>query len=78
MLSFPISSQRLQLILRRRGQNPQFRGSVKLKQLPQGDAFDGAEGLAATVEEKFFRFIRAKALDHTPSILRYTLYVNRI
>ena len=30
------------------------------------------------VVEKLFRLFRAKALNHTPSILRNTLYVNRI
>ena len=46
VLSFPISSQRLQLIPRRRSQDWQFCRGVELEQFPQGDVFDGVETLA--------------------------------
>jgi hypothetical protein len=78
MLAFAIPPQRLQLVARRRGQNPQVRGGMELEQLPQGNALDRAEALATMVMEKFLRLFRAKALNHLSSILRMTLYVKRI
>jgi hypothetical protein len=77
VLSFPISSQRLQLIPRRRSQDPQFCRGVELEQFPQDDAFDGAEALTVMIVEKLLSLFRAKALNHTPRILRSTLHVNR-
>jgi hypothetical protein len=77
VLPFPISSQRLQLVPRRRGQDPQFCRRVELEQLPQGNALDGAETLAVMIVEKLLCFLRAKALDHTSRVLRNTLYVKR-
>ncbi len=78
MLAFAIPPQRLPLIARRRGQNPQFRGGMKLEQLPQGNALDRTEALATMVMEKLPGLFRAKALNHLSSILRMTLYVKRI
>ncbi len=77
VLSFPISSQRLQLVPWRRSQDPQFRRGVELEQFPQGNALDGAETLAVMIVEKLLGFLRAKALDHTPRVLLSTLYVKR-
>ncbi len=78
VLPFAVSSQRLQLISRRRGQDAQFRRGMKLEEFPQGDAFDGAEAPAVMIMEKVLRLLRAKAPNHTPSILRDTLYVKGI
>src|SRR5438552_16727493 len=71
VLPFPISSQRLPLVPRRRSQDPQFCRRVELEQLPQGNALDGAETLAVMIVEKLVCFPRAKALDHTSSRLSY-------
>ena len=78
VLSFPISSQCLQLVPRRRSQDPQFCRGVELEQFPQGSALDGAKTLAVMIVEKLLCFLRAKALDHTPRVLRNTLYVKRL
>ena len=77
MLSFPIASQRFQLISGRRSQNPQFRSCVELEQLPQGDALDGAKTLAVMILKEFLGVPRAKALNHTHSVLRHALYVKQ-
>jgi hypothetical protein len=65
VLPFPVASQGLQLIPRRRSQNTQLRGSMQLEQFPQGDPFEGPEALAVLVVKKLLSFLRAKALDHT-------------
>jgi len=78
VLSFPISSQRLQLVPRRRSQDPQFCRGVELEQFPQGNALDGAKTLAVMIVEKLLCFLRAKAPDHTPRVPRNTLYVKRL
>jgi hypothetical protein len=77
-LPFPVSSKRFQLIPRRRSQNPQFRSCVELEQLPQGDALDGAKTLAVMILKEFLGVPRAKALNHTPRILRSALYVKHV
>ena len=75
MLAVAVSSQRLQSIPRRRSQDSQFCRGVQLKQFAQRDAFDGAETLAVLVVKKLLGLLRAKALNHTPSVLRGTLHV---
>src|SRR6266436_9637401 len=61
VLPFPISSRRLQLVPRRRSQDPQFCRRVELQQLPQGNALDGAETLAVMIVEKPAHFTDAVA-----------------
>jgi hypothetical protein len=78
VLSLTVPSQRLQLISRRRGQDAQFRRGVELEEFPECDAFDGAETPAVMIMKKVLRLLRAKAPNHTPSILRDTLYVKGI
>ena len=71
VLPFAVSSQRLQLISRRRGQDAQFRRGMKLEEFPQGDAFDGAEAPAVMIVEKVLRLLQRRKLRITPpSILR--------
>jgi hypothetical protein len=77
VLSFPIASQRFQLISRRRSQDAQLRRSVKLKQFPQGDPLDGTEPPAVVIVKEILSFLRAKALNHTHRILRRALYVKQ-
>jgi hypothetical protein len=55
-LPFPITSQCLQLISRRRRQNAELRGCVKLEQLSQGNPLDNAKTLAVLVTKKLLRF----------------------
>jgi len=55
-LPFPIASQCLQLISRRRRQNAQLCGCVNLEQLPQGNPPDSAKTLAVLVTKKLLRF----------------------
>ena len=78
VLPFPVSSKRFQPIPRRRSQNPQFRSCVELEQPPQGDALDGAKTLTVMILKEFLGVPRAKALNHTPRILRSALYVKHV
>ena len=77
VLSLAVAPQCFQLIAGRRTQNAQFAGSVQLQQFAKSDAFEGAEALRVLIVKKRFRFLGAKALDHTQSILRITLYSKR-
>jgi hypothetical protein len=77
VLSFPIASQRFQLISRGRSQNAQLRRSVKLEQFPQGDPLDRTEPPAVVIVKEILSFLRAKALNHTHRILRRALYVKQ-
>ncbi len=76
MLSPPVTAQGLQLVPRGRCQNAQFRGGMQLQQLPQRHTLKRAEAPGMLIVEKLLRFPRPKALDHTQTILRITLYVN--
>lgn len=78
VLSLAISLERFQLIARRRSQDSQFGSGVKLEQFTQRHAFNGAEAPAVVIVKKVFRLLRGEALDHTPRILRGTLYVKRL
>jgi hypothetical protein len=77
VLPFPIASQCLQLITRRRSQDTQLCGSVQLEQFSQGDPFDRSKAFGMLVLKKLFGLLRAKALNHTPIVPRTTLYVKR-
>jgi hypothetical protein len=72
-----MASQRFQLISRRRRQNAKLRRSVKLEQFSQSDPFDRTKPLAVAILKELFRFLRAKALNHTPRVLRNALYVKQ-
>jgi hypothetical protein len=75
MLPFPIASQCFQLISGRRSQHAQLSRGVKLEQFSQGDPLDGTKPPATVIMKKLFRFLGAKALNHTHSVLRHALYV---
>ena len=75
MLPFAIPSQGLQLIPRRRGQNPQLCRSVDLEQFPQRHALDAMKSLAVMIAKKLLGLSRGEALNHTSRVLRVTLYV---
>jgi len=77
MLFFPIASQRFQLISGGRSQNAQLSRRVKLEQFSQGDPLDGTNSPASVIMKKLFSSLGAKALNHTPSVLRHALYVKR-
>ena len=78
VLPLPIAAQCLQLIPRRGGKHSQFRGGVKLQKLPQRDSLEGAESPRMLIVKKLLSILRAKALNHSRSIERITLYVKRI
>src|SRR5437588_12688305 len=67
VLSFPISSQGLQLVPWRLSQDPQFCRGVELEQVPQGNALDGAGTLAVMIVEKLLCFLLSKAPDQSPT-----------
>jgi hypothetical protein len=49
---------------------------MQLQQFPQGHSLEGPEAPGMLIVEELLRFPRLKALDHTQTILRITLYVN--
>ena len=57
VLPFTIASQCFQLISRRRRQDAQLRGCVKLEQLAYCNPLDGAKTLAVLVMKKFLGFL---------------------
>src|SRR2546425_12330605 len=77
VLPFPVAAQCLQLVSWRRCQHAQFRRGVQLQEFSQRDALEGPKTPRMLVMKQLFGFLRGKALNHTPSILRSTLYVNR-
>lgn len=54
----------------------QFRGGMQLQKLPQRHALKRTEAPGMLIVEELLRFLRRKALNHTQTILRITLYVN--
>ena len=76
VLPLPVTSQGFQLIPWRRRQDAQFRGGMQLQQLPQRHTLKRTEAPGMLIVEELLRFLRRKALNHTQTILRATLYVN--
>jgi hypothetical protein len=53
VLSFPIAMQRLQVVPRRGGQNPQIRGSMELKQFAQRHPLEATESPGVVIVKEF-------------------------
>jgi len=76
VLPFSFSSQRFQVVSGRRRKNAQLCGSVQLQQFPQRDSLEGPESPRVLIMEQFLGVLARKALNHTSSVVRGTLYVN--
>ena len=77
VLTLPIAPQGFQLIPRWGCQHPQFRRGVQLQKFSQRDPLECPEAPRVLVVKKLFGFLRSKALNHSQSIERITLYVKR-
>ncbi len=77
MLPLPVTAQGLQLVSRRRGEDAQLRRSMQLHQFSQRHTLKRTEAPGMLIVEELLGFPRRKALNHTQTILRVTLYVNR-
>ena len=77
VLSCPVASQGLQLVSGRRRQDAQFRRGMQLQQFAQRHSLDDPEAPGMLIPEKLLGFLRREALNHTQSIARVALYVNR-
>src|SRR5260370_37709983 len=76
MLPLTVAVDCFRLVPRRRCPDAQFRRGMQLQQFPQGHSLEGPEAPGMLIVEELLRFPRRKALNHTQSILRATLYVN--
>ena len=51
---------------------------MQLQQFAQRDTLEGTEAPGMLILKKLLGFLRREALNHTQSIARITLYVNRL